>query len=76
MTPQSRTPRIRAVIFDLDGVLTDTAELHYQAWKRLAEEGDSLSPVRTTNGCAAFRGASRWSTCCRGGWSPRLRPRR
>ncbi len=27
-----------AVIFDLDGVLTDTAEIHYQAWKRLADE--------------------------------------
>lgn len=30
--------RIAAFIFDLDGVLTDTAEFHYQAWKRLAEE--------------------------------------
>ena len=29
---------IRAVIFDLDGVLTDTAEQHFQAWKQLAEE--------------------------------------
>ncbi|WP_226468431.1 beta-phosphoglucomutase [Luteimonas panaciterrae] len=28
----------RALIFDLDGVLTDTAELHYRAWKRLADE--------------------------------------
>ena len=27
-----------AVIFDLDGVLTDTAELHFQAWSRLAGE--------------------------------------
>jgi beta-phosphoglucomutase len=27
-----------AVIFDLDGVLTDTAELHYRAWQRLADE--------------------------------------
>ncbi|MFU8794838.1 MAG: beta-phosphoglucomutase [Dethiobacteria bacterium] len=27
-----------AIIFDLDGVLTDTAEFHYQAWRRLAEE--------------------------------------
>lgn len=26
-----------AVIFDLDGVLVDTAPLHYRAWKRLAE---------------------------------------
>jgi beta-phosphoglucomutase len=28
---------IRAVIFDLDGVITDTAEYHYLAWKQLAE---------------------------------------
>ncbi len=27
---------IRGFIFDLDGVLTDTAEYHYRAWKRLA----------------------------------------
>ena len=26
-----------AVIFDLDGVITDTARYHYLAWKRLAE---------------------------------------
>lgn len=30
---------IRGVIFDLDGVLTDTSEYHYLAWKRLADEG-------------------------------------
>ena len=29
---------IKAVIFDLDGVLVDTAKYHYLAWKRLAEE--------------------------------------
>ena len=27
----------RACIFDLDGVITDTAELHYQAWQKLAD---------------------------------------
>ncbi len=27
-----------AVIFDLDGVITDTSELHYLAWQRLADE--------------------------------------
>lgn len=27
-----------AIIFDLDGVLTDTSEYHYQSWKRLADE--------------------------------------
>lgn len=29
---------IQGVIFDLDGVLTDTAEYHYQAWQQLADE--------------------------------------
>ena len=29
---------IKAVIFDLDGVLVTTDELHYQAWKCLAEK--------------------------------------
>ena len=28
----------KALIFDLDGVITDTAELHYLAWKKLADE--------------------------------------
>jgi beta-phosphoglucomutase len=28
----------KAIIFDLDGVLTDTSEYHYMAWKRLADE--------------------------------------
>ena len=30
--------RIQAVIFDLDGVIVSTDELHFQAWKELAEE--------------------------------------
>jgi len=29
---------IKAIIFDLDGVLTNTSEYHYKAWKRLADE--------------------------------------
>ena len=29
---------LKAVIFDLDGVITDTAEYHYRAWQRLADE--------------------------------------
>jgi beta-phosphoglucomutase len=29
---------IQGFIFDLDGVITDTAEFHYRAWKRLADE--------------------------------------
>lgn len=27
-----------AVVFDLDGVITDTAKYHYKAWKKLADE--------------------------------------
>lgn len=30
--------RPRGFLFDLDGVLTDTAEYHYRAWKRLSDE--------------------------------------
>ena len=29
---------IQGFIFDLDGVLTDTAEYHFRGWKRLADE--------------------------------------
>ena len=28
----------KAVLFDLDGVITDTAEYHYLAWKKLADD--------------------------------------
>ena len=34
----SNPSQLKGVIFDLDGVLTDTAEFHYQAWQQLAEE--------------------------------------
>jgi beta-phosphoglucomutase len=37
VTPAFPRP-CRALIFDLDGVLTDTARTHYAAWKRLADE--------------------------------------
>ena len=37
---------IKAAIFDLDGVIIDTAHYHYIAWKRLASEfGITLTPV-------------------------------
>lgn len=36
--PKAVFPRAcQALIFDLDGVLTDTAHTHYRAWKRLAD---------------------------------------
>mgnify|MGYP006301265485 CR=1 FL=1 len=31
---------VRAVIFDLDGVLVSTDEYHYQSWQRVADEED------------------------------------
>lgn len=43
-------------IFDLDGVLTDTAEYHYRAWKKLADE-EGLPFTRTDN--EALRGVPR-----------------
>jgi beta-phosphoglucomutase len=30
--------KYKGIIFDLDGVITDTAEYHYLAWKKLADE--------------------------------------
>lgn len=37
--PKASFPRAcGALVFDLDGVLTDTAHTHYRAWKRLADE--------------------------------------
>ncbi len=47
---------IRGWIFDLDGVLTDTAEYHYRAWKRLADE-EGISFDRQEN--EALRGVPR-----------------
>ncbi|MFW6381552.1 MAG: beta-phosphoglucomutase [Bacillota bacterium] len=50
------TEKIQAIIFDLDGVITDTAEYHYQSWKRLAEE-EGLDFDRQVN--EQLRGVSR-----------------
>jgi alpha,alpha-trehalose phosphorylase len=36
----SLRPELEAVIFDLDGVITDSAEYHYLAWKQLCDELD------------------------------------
>jgi len=48
--------RMPGFIFDLDGVLTDTAEYHYRGWQRLADEL-GLPFDRTRN--EALRGVSR-----------------
>jgi kojibiose phosphorylase len=54
--PADSVPDIRGVIFDLDGVLTETAEYHYRGWQRLADE-EGIPFDRQTN--EAMRGLSR-----------------
>jgi beta-phosphoglucomutase len=49
-------PKIEGYIFDVDGVLTDTAEYHYRAWQRLADE-EKLPFDRQAN--EALRGVAR-----------------
>lgn len=46
----------RAVLFDLDGVLTDTAEYHFLAWRHLATE---LGVIFTREDGDSLRGVSR-----------------
>ncbi len=48
--------RIKGFIFDLDGVLVDTAEYHYRGWQRLADE-EGLPFDRKAN--EALRGIAR-----------------
>lgn len=47
---------VKAVIFDLDGVLVDTAVYHYQAWRRLA---DSLGYSFSVEDNEQLKGVSR-----------------
>jgi kojibiose phosphorylase len=47
---------IQGFIFDLDGVLTNTAEFHYRAWQKLADE-ENLPFDRQAN--EALRGVAR-----------------
>ena len=47
---------IRGFIFDLDGVITDTAEYHFRGWQRLADE-EGIPFTREDN--EALRGVSR-----------------
>ena len=51
---------IKAVIFDLDGVLVTTDELHFAAWKHLAEELGISGFTKTDN--ARQRGVSRMAS--------------
>jgi beta-phosphoglucomutase len=47
---------LQAVLFDLDGVIVDTARFHYQAWKRLA---DALEIPFTEKQNERLKGVSR-----------------
>jgi beta-phosphoglucomutase len=47
---------IKACIFDLDGVIVDTAHYHFLAWKRLADE---LGVTFTLNDNERLKGVSR-----------------
>lgn len=51
---------IKGVIFDLDGVLVSTDEMHYQAWKRLARELHITGFTREDN--RRQRGVSRMAS--------------
>lgn len=51
---------IKAVIFDLDGVLVTTDELHYRAWKQLADEEGITGFTRKDN--LRQRGVSRMAS--------------
>ncbi len=48
---------MKAMIFDLDGVLVDTAHFHYQAWKRLAKEWFRMELTPEQN--ERFKGVNR-----------------
>ena len=50
------TQSIQAILFDLDGVITDTAEFHYRAWQALAD-AEGLPFDRAAN--EKLRGVSR-----------------
>src|SRR5260221_5897778 len=50
---------IRACIFDLDGVIVDTAHYHFIAWRRLAKE---LGVVLTEKENERLKGVSRMSS--------------
>ena len=51
--------KLQGVIFDLDGVITDSAHLHFQAWQQIA-----VALFRQTN-CRSLR----WKSLLRH-WTP------
>ncbi|WP_418276327.1 HAD family hydrolase [Isoptericola jiangsuensis] len=56
-------PQLRAVLFDLDGVLTPTAEVHMRAWARLFEpyaQAHGLAPYTSADYFAHIDGKPRY----------------
>ena len=53
---------LKAFLFDLDGVITDTAEYHFKAWKQLADE-EGIPFARADN--EHLRGVSRRASLTR-----------
>ena len=64
---------LHGCIFDLDGVLTDTAEYHYQAWQRLADELGSRLIVNATKRSGGSHAAVRWNCSSPGASIPKRR---
>jgi alpha,alpha-trehalose phosphorylase len=56
LAPQRETPKYRAVIFDLDGVLVSTDRQHFRAWKAIAAELEIPFDEKINN---RLRGVSR-----------------
>ena len=51
---------LKAVVFDLDGVITDTAHLHFLAWRAVADEiGITFDEVFNEQ----LRGLAAWIPC-------------
>lgn len=59
MINKNQYSQLRGAIFDLDGVLVDTAKYHYLAWKRLAGE---LGFLFTEQDNEALKGVSRMAS--------------
>jgi beta-phosphoglucomutase len=59
MNNKNQYSQLRGAIFDLDGVLVDTAKYHYLAWKRLAGE---LGFLFTEQDNKALKGVSRMAS--------------
>src|ERR671915_454769 len=75
-------PGITACLFDLDGVLTQTAKLHAAAWKEMFDEflreraeetGEELVPFDSTDYDKYVDGRPRTQRCSRTRW-PGSRP--